>query len=77
MTFHKGLHTHRTLEIVQVQPTAGARFCGLLQSPLTDSNRRPPSLPWRFPTVTRVRAWSLAAHILLQIAPFEGPVMRR
>src|SRR5947207_13962766 len=27
---------------MQVQPTEEARFAGLLQSPLTDSNRRPP-----------------------------------
>ena len=52
MTFHKGLHTYRTLEIVQVQLTEEAkkrRFAGLLQSTLTDSNRRPPLYeegPW-------------------------------
>ena len=32
------------------------RFAGLLQSPLTDSNRSTPSLPWRFRGVTRVHA---------------------
>src|SRR5207249_9645906 len=36
-----------------------------------------PFLPWRFRSVTRVHARSLATHILLQIAPFEGPEMRR
>ena len=36
-----------------------------------------PSLPWRFRSVTRVHARSLATHILLQIGPFEGPEMRR
>ena len=30
-----------------------------------------PSLPWRFRSVTRVHARSLATHILLQIAPFD------
>src|SRR5829696_4472426 len=42
---HKRLHAHRTLEIVQGSSTEKAeqsRFTGLLQSPLTDSNRRPP-----------------------------------
>jgi hypothetical protein len=39
---HKRLHTHRTLEIVQVNPKQKALFTGLLQSPLADSNRRPP-----------------------------------
>jgi hypothetical protein len=42
MTFHKGLHTHRTLEIVQVQPTAGARFCGAFAEP---SDGLEPSTP--------------------------------
>jgi hypothetical protein len=39
---HKGLHTYRTLEIVQVPAKQKRRFAALSQSPLTDSNRRPP-----------------------------------
>ena len=41
MTFHKRLHTHRKLSIVQVDRKGKSRFTGLLRSPLTDSNRRP------------------------------------
>ena len=36
-----------------------------------------PSLPWKFWSLTRVHARSRATHILLQIAPFDGPKMRR
>src|SRR6266511_3103774 len=39
---HKRLHTHCTLEIVQVPSTEKRRYAALFQSPLPDSNRRPP-----------------------------------
>jgi hypothetical protein len=39
---HKRLHTRRILRLVQVDPKGKAPRAGLLQSPLTDSNRRPP-----------------------------------
>src|SRR6266702_3335479 len=42
MTFHKGLHTCPTFENLQIDPKQKARYAGILQSPLTDSNRRPP-----------------------------------
>jgi hypothetical protein len=50
---------------------------GFCKSPLTDSNRRPPPYHGGFVAYTRVHARSHATHILLQIAPFEGPEMRR
>jgi hypothetical protein len=37
----KRLHTYRTLLIVQVRAKQKALCCWALQSPLTDSNRRP------------------------------------
>ena len=36
------LHIHRAFEVVQVEPNRKRRPAALLQSPLTDSNRRPP-----------------------------------
>ena len=36
-----------------------------------------PSLPWRFRSVTRVHARSLAAQFFLQIRPLLAPNMRR
>jgi hypothetical protein len=39
---HKRLHTHCTIDDVQVDLNAKPRRAALLQSPLTDSNRRPP-----------------------------------
>jgi hypothetical protein len=39
---HKGLDTYPTFENVQIDPKQKPRCAGLLQSPLTDSNRRPP-----------------------------------
>jgi hypothetical protein len=33
----EGLHTHRTLWMMQTEAKEEARFAGLLQSPLTDS----------------------------------------
>src|SRR5215218_602669 len=45
------------------------------ESPLTDSNRRPP--PYHFESVTRVHARSLATHILLQIRRFQAADVRR
>jgi hypothetical protein len=38
---HKGLHTHRTFDDEQVDLNEKCRSAALLQSPLTDSNRRP------------------------------------
>jgi hypothetical protein len=43
MTFHKGLHTHRTLWIVQMEAKEGAPFCGAFAEPSDGlANRRPP-----------------------------------
>src|SRR5207248_6215532 len=39
---HKRLHTHRTLPNMQVELNAKRESAAFLQSPLTDSNRRPP-----------------------------------
>src|SRR5436190_4449947 len=39
---HKRLHTQRTLRSLQIDPNTNQRRAALLQSPLTDSNRRPP-----------------------------------
>jgi hypothetical protein len=39
---HKQLHTHRTVDEEQVALNEKAPRAALLQSPLTDSNRRPP-----------------------------------
>jgi hypothetical protein len=44
MTFHKGLHTHRILEILQVR-TEEARFCGALPEPSDGLEPSSPSLP--------------------------------
>ena len=67
MTFHKGLHTHRTLEIVQVLAKQKAPICGAFAEPSDGLEPSTPSLPWRFPGVTRVHARSLATRFLLQI----------
>jgi len=74
---HKRLHTgpqrpQRRLNKYEKAPT-----CGAFAEPSDGLEPSTPSLPWRFPSVTRVHARSLATHILLQIAPFEGPEMRR
>src|SRR5581483_9790665 len=39
---HKRLHTHRTHDEEQVVLNGKSPRAGILQSPLTDSNRRPP-----------------------------------
>src|SRR5512133_2379218 len=39
---HNGLHTHRTLDIEEIVLNRKRRRAALLQSPLPDSNRRPP-----------------------------------
>ncbi len=44
MTFHKRLHTLSTRLNRQVGLNGKAPGAGILQSPLTDSNRRPPYL---------------------------------
>ena len=73
----KELHTHRILELLQAPSTGKAAICAAFAEPSGGLEPSTPSLPWRFRSVTRVHARSLAAHILLQIAPFEGPAMRR
>jgi hypothetical protein len=50
-------------------------FAGPLQSPLTDSNRRPP--PYHFRSGARVHARSRETQFFLQIATFRGAGMRR
>jgi hypothetical protein len=50
---HFKLHTHRTLGVEQLDPKEKAPRGALLQSPLSDSNRRPP--PYHGTTQASVR----------------------
>jgi hypothetical protein len=52
-------------------------FAGLLCKPSDGLEPSTPSLPWRFRSVTRVHARSLATHFPLQIGPFAGRLIRR
>jgi hypothetical protein len=47
MTFHKRLHTHRTLEFVQVALTKKAAICAAFPKPSDGLEPSTPSLPWR------------------------------
>src|SRR5262245_38361283 len=44
---HKGLHTHRTLEVVQVQPKGKVALCRSFAEPSDGLEPSTPSLPWR------------------------------
>jgi hypothetical protein len=68
MTFHKGLHTHRTLAIVQDGPKEKGPLCGDFAEPSDGLEPSTPSLPWKFGSVTRVHPRAYATHFLLQIA---------
>ena len=48
MTFHKRLHTHRTLEAVQVQPTEKAAISAAFVEPSDGLEPSTPSLPSGF-----------------------------
>jgi hypothetical protein len=67
MTFHKGLHIHRILELLQRAPQGKGPICGVFVEPSDGLEPSTPSLPWRFWGVTRVHARSLATHFLLLI----------
>ena len=45
MTFHKRLHTHRTLELLQVGPTEKVPFYGAFAEPSDGLEPSTPSLP--------------------------------
>jgi hypothetical protein len=59
------------------QTTTKRRFAGTSCKPSDGLEPSTPSLPWRFPGVTRVHARSSATRFLLQIRPFASPRMRR
>jgi hypothetical protein len=63
----KRLHIHRTLEHLQVDLNGNTASAGILQSPLTDSNRRPP--PYHFRAVLAGTAGALAVTFCLHIEP--------
>src|SRR5215203_6199901 len=74
---HKRLHTHRTLEAVQVQPTEKVAISAAFVEPSDGLEPSTPSLPWRFRGVTRVHARSSATRFLLQIGLMQRGTMRR
>jgi hypothetical protein len=77
MTFHKRLHTHRTLWMLQTEAKEEVRICGTFAKPSDGLEPSTPSLPWRFRGVTRVHARSLATQFLLQIRLLQAVEMRR
>ena len=77
MTFHKRLHTHCILELLQTDAKEKAPICGAFAEPSDGLEPSTPSLPWRFGSVTRVHARSLATPFLLQIGLLEAVQMRR
>src|SRR5688500_5704040 len=54
-----------------------ALVCRAFAEPSDGLEPSTPSLPWRFPGVTRVHARSLPAQFLLQIGPSDASRMRR
>src|SRR5215210_2059134 len=50
---HKGLHTCPKFANLQVDPKQKASYAGILQSPLPDSNRRPPPYHGTSPATAR------------------------
>src|SRR5439155_22018818 len=67
----------KCVRVFFLQTTRKCLFTGTFRKHSDGLEPSTPFLPWRFRSVTRVHARSLATHILLQIAPFEGPEMRR
>ena len=61
----------RRVRISPCQATQNAHLQGLYASALTDSNRRPPSLPWRFSGGTGGDGRALAITFLLHLGPSQ------
>jgi len=66
MTFHKGLHTYRTLWIVQMHPKEKTPLCGAFAEPSDGLEPSTPSLPCD-PNRNR---WQPVAKVSPQIKPF-------
>src|SRR5215203_491193 len=60
------------LEMMQIELIRKPYLQQLCRALLTESNRRPPSLPWRLRGVTRVHARSRAAPFGLHVSPNEA-----
>jgi hypothetical protein len=73
MTFHKGLHTWRTLEKVQVRRNGKAPITGAFAEPSDGLEPSTPSLPWS-EQVCRAGFWRACQPVPLSVsaAPSVG-----
>jgi hypothetical protein len=65
------------LEMMQIELIRKAPICRNFAEPSNGLEPSTPSLPWKFGSVTRVHARSLAAQFLLQISVLQAVEMRR